>query len=391
MKYYTRNRSSGAKAKKIMFRILFVLLAAAIITLAATLVGLHLARKVEVAENAPSAVLGTGIQSGSRTDSEAPVLTDAPDVFAVSLDMFSYEDDELMSADLDRAAMTYDTVVFPLSDADGQLVYQSPAVCELVRMPMTDTTARDHVVGTILSARSRGLRIIASVTAAETNTDAVLMKELASYGADEIMIRPSLPVSLDYETANRLRLYLNECGNALDGKAVLGIVLPDTVYLDPDAAMEIQMIASSVSFLGVRFDLTGARSPADIYESLNERIGALLGAFNVYNMRVVIDSDNPDVTAAEYRACAERGITNMILPSYADLEELQNAMDANEPLPGENLTEKPAPEAVANPYATTSGEDEAAEQEDYTDDYYDEYYEEETEEESTDSGWRRWF
>ena len=195
-----------------MFRIFFVLLAAAIITFASVLIGLHLMRKVQEAENTPSSAVGEGISAGSSYSGETPVLAKVKDVFGMGLVIGDYPTDEELDGALDALAESYDTVVFPLCDESGNLIYQSPAVCALVRMQPEDAEGLGRVTHALSAAKSRGLYVIVSVnasdsassSAASSAADAALMGELASFGADEILVFPGTD-TFDYGTANRLR------------------------------------------------------------------------------------------------------------------------------------------------------------------------------------------
>ncbi len=344
-----------------MFRIFFVLLAAAIITFASVLIGLHLMRKVQEAENTPSSAVGEGISAGSSYSGETPVLAKVKDVFGMGLVIGDYPTDEELDEALDALAESYDTVVFPLCDESGNLIYQSPAVCALVRMQPEDAEGLGRVTHALSAAKSRGLYVIVSVnasdsassSAASSAADAALMGELASFGADEILVFPGTD-TFDYGTANRLRVYLAECAGAIDARCGLGIVLPASAYLDPDGAMQLQMIASSVSCLCIRFSLSGAvsGSAADVYKYVSDTIASLEGSFSVYGMRVVIESANSSMIAAQYRAAVDRGVDDLIFTAFVDPAILDvDFASVAQPEPQQASS---APLTVSNPYMTTS-------------------------------------
>ena len=60
MKYYTPNRQISTKARDVMLRILFVIIAAAVITFGTILIGHHLLNKVEALGERPTEMSGTG-------------------------------------------------------------------------------------------------------------------------------------------------------------------------------------------------------------------------------------------------------------------------------------------------------------------------------------------
>ena len=353
MKYYTPNRQISPKAQNVMLRILFIIIAAAVITFGTILVGHHLLKKAQALGERPSEMSGTGwMDETPETDPENSAGS-APAVRGVAIKLKEYPTDLLLEQALAAAAVSYDTVLYPLCGSDGSLIYQSPAVCSLVRIPLTDAASSERIKSAIQLAKMKGLRIIVSLIPSETVTDAALMKELADWGVNEILVNPNFSGSVDFETANRLRLYLIECGTGLDS-CRLGTVLPAGAYLDPTGAMQIQMIAQASESLGIRFDVQYLDPGEDVYENVFSSLQALLGSFSVYNMRVVIEGDDTDTLSAQYQACVNRGIYNFLFTSnvdYADFEVREPEPQVEE----EPDTVRPAQSSgVLNPYANTS-------------------------------------
>ena len=356
LKRYRRNKQASPAAKTVLLRILFVLGAAAVITVGTVLIGHHLLVKVESAEYTPMPTGGTGISFERAEEDESRSVGNAPSIRGVGIDLLSYESADALGADLDELSEAFNTVVYSLCDDAGQLIYQSPAVCALVRMHATDTDSLNRVTDAIREAKTRGLRVIATIQPADASTDAALMQELASFGVTEILVTPALSGTLDYEEANRLRLYLNDCGEKLDGACRLGIVLPSAVYLDSEGAMQLQMIAQAASSLGIRFPTAAISNPDDVYKTVSDTIQSLEGTFSVYNMRVVLDETNAYRVAAEYQACADRGVTNYYFTKTVRPATLTYNGEIPEEEPGEDVqdTKPAAPETVTNPYANTA-------------------------------------
>ena len=342
--------------KTVLLRILFVLGAAAVITVGTVLVGHHLLVKVQSAEVEPVPTGGTGISFEREDADESRSVGNAPSIRGVGIDLLSYKSAEELGEELDELSEAFNTVVYSLCDKDGRLIYQSPAVCALVRMQVTDTETLDRITESIREAKTRGLRIIASLIPADAATDAALMKELASFGVTEILVTPSLTGTLDYETANLLRLYLNECSEALEDACRLGIVLPSAVYLDSEGAMQLQMIAQIASSLGIRFPTASISNPDDVYKTVSDTIQALEGTFSVYNMRVVLDETNAYRVAAEYQACADRGVMNYYFTKTVKPATLTYSGEIDEAEPDAPVTDTVSniPESVTNPYANTN-------------------------------------
>ncbi|MBO7405045.1 MAG: hypothetical protein J6V24_08800 [Clostridia bacterium] len=356
MKRYRRNKQASPALKTVLLRILFVVGAAAVITVGTVLIGHHLLVKVQSAEVAPIPTGGTGISFERQDADESRSVGNAPSIRGVGVDLLSYESAEALGTELDELSEAFNTVVYSLCDEDGQLIYQSPAVCALVRMQPGDTAALDRFTDAIREAKTRGLRIIASLIPADAVTDAALMKELAGFGVTEILVTPSLSGTLDYETANRLRLYLNDCSEALGDACRLGIVLPAAAYLDSEGAMQLQMIAQIASSLGIRFPTASLSNPDDVYKTVSDTIQSLEGTFSVYNMRVVLDETNAYRVAAEYQACEDRGVRNYYFTKTVKPSTLTYSGEIEEEEPETPVpdTVSQVPESVSNPYANTN-------------------------------------
>ena len=353
MKYYTLNRSISPKARAILLRILFVIIAAAVITFGTIILGQYLLRKVEAAGQRPSDLAGAGWQPEKRAMDPEYTAGTAPHIRACGISRTDYPTADVLDPVLQELTVLYDTVLFPLSGSDGSLIYQSPAVCALTRIPVTDTASSDRLREAILSSKSRGFRVVVSLFPSEAVTDAALFAELASWGADEILVTPNFSGTIDYESANRLRLYLNECAAELDPACRLGTVLPASCYLDPAGTMQLQMIAQSSSTLGIRFDVQYMDPDSDVYENVYNALQSLLGSFSVYNMRVYIDG-SPAAVEAQYRACADRGIMNFIFAEKTDYGAFTRPEEEPPEEEPETTVYRPEqPAGVINPYAST--------------------------------------
>ena len=353
MKYYTTNRAFSSRARDILTRILFVLIAAALIFFSTVFIGHYLLRKAEEAGQRPSDTSGAGWSPEKKREDPDNAAGSAPNIRACGIYPLQYKESGELDAALQAASVSYDSVLYPLSGSDGSLIYQSPSVCELARVPLTDRTPAETVQSAVRAAKMRGLRVLVSVTPSEAVTDKVLFGELASWGVDEILVTPNFSGAIDYESANLLRLYLIECAEELDPACRLGTVLPADSFLDHSGAMQLQMIAQVSSSLGIRFDVQYMDPDADVYENVYNSLQALMGSFSVYNMRVVIDGDDPELLAAQYRACVNRSILNFIFTSTVDYASFPEEDEPAETEPEPEINRPAQPAGVVNPYAST--------------------------------------
>ena len=96
MKYYVKNRS--VKARDVMLRIQFVIIAAAVITFAAILVGHHLLKKAESLGERPSDLSGAGWSPEKRETEGEDSAGNAPVLRGVGLEPLSYSSVDLLSS-----------------------------------------------------------------------------------------------------------------------------------------------------------------------------------------------------------------------------------------------------------------------------------------------------
>lgn len=367
MKYYRRNPSSSAKVKKIMFRILFVIVAAFVILMLTIILGLHLKSKVAEAEKAISeSKENAGIQISRDNEQTEDNISAAPQAFGGGIDLLSAADTDDIVVRINDIASIYDTVVLNLTDSNGNLLYQSPALCELLRMPCsTDDENYTRITTAISAAKIKNLHIsavftplrnISSVTSAAL-IDGTIMAELASLGVNEILIlvESDSEDGISYEDANRFRSYITECSGMVGSSCRIGVVLPDDIFLNAENAKLVQMIAGAASFLAIDFDSSGFDVPEYFYLSVSDSIQSLVGTFSVYNLRVFIDSSERTFAAAEYEACLDNSVSNICFSTpYTEDELIFSANKDIYSAETETTVETTSDDDRKNPYAGMS-------------------------------------
>ncbi|MBE6541979.1 MAG: hypothetical protein E7672_05985 [Ruminococcaceae bacterium] len=365
MKYYRRNPSSSTRLKRIMFRILFVVVAAFIILMLSVILGLHLKSKVDAAENNPDNSLDNpGLQISREDEEDGDTVNLNPDVFAGCVDLLTHQTTDDVVVSVNTAAETYDSITLSLTDLNGVLLYQSPALCDLLRIPYNDNSGKYELLTSAISAaKVENLRIIAlfiptrsvSSVSSAALIDGTVMAELAKLGVNEILIDLQDSSGLTYEEANRIRSYISECSKIVGSSCSIGVILSDVMFLNAENAKSVQMIAGAASYLAINFNSFGFDTPDDLYDSISSNIKSLLGTFSVYNMRVYIDSSERDYAAAELEACMDNVITNICFSTLYSSDELE--FSEND-IPRESDTSEPSetiPEDYyTNPYAGTS-------------------------------------
>ncbi len=378
MRYYKSRRKSSVNVRKILFRVLFTVIAAAVIFGITVAVGKGLQKKVRrVEENEvelPSA--SAGLQTERRIEESAIYDEYSPTVFGTAINVSDYltpvtdeDGKEYMknvAEDVKTIAKDYDTLSIRLTDRSGALIYQSAAMCDLTRMPHDDGDESEEIIRDALAeAKKHSLRTCAVVTPVLGETtisgaaaiDSALITELNGMGFDEVLfdLTGTFSDTVDYETANRVRTYLHECSSMSEEACKLGVVLSGDVFLNSANAKQIQVIANAASFVAVWFNLDEVYITTNAYNMISDAVTSLLGNFSVYNMRVVIDSRFTLISGAVYIACTTHGVNNVMFSSYIEPSELTYADLPTAGKGGETADDEDSTDSAAkeNPYATT--------------------------------------
>ncbi len=363
MKHYRRNHSGEERIKKIMFRILFVLIAAAVITFATILLGNHLQKKVDALNKANLPEEESNHQTGLLTPEELGNVTyDSPDVFGATLFLKDYTTEEDAVLAVNTLAQYYDTLLLSVTDTEGNLTYTSPALCKLNRMPVPADNKSFGLFGAATAAaKAKNMRLCAlwmpnfssgSVDGAAA-TDGTLMEELFLYGVDEVLLTLPKDTRLTSETVSILRDYIRSCRVVSGDGCRIGLLLSAQHYLSSETAKQIQELSDSVSFLAVSFPLGEDTATASVYRETGETITSLLGSFNVYNMRVLLEADHNRM-AEQYRACQKGGLSSIcfvsnILPQNLVVTEIPETEHETTP-------ETESSKGESNPYAVVETE-----------------------------------
>ena len=356
---------------------MFVVVAAILILTVTTLIGKHLKNKVEKAEeNAVELTVTPGLQTERHIEETAIYDEYSPTVFGSAIRVSDYlsgssgksdkdEDEEESErnviADVDEIAQYYDTFTINISDKDGELIYQSSAMCELTHIKYAGESKEETIIRTALDeAKEKELRTCALLVPVISDTtlsgaatiESALISELYEMGFDEVLfdLTSFFPATVDYDTANRVRTFIRECSSLSENKCKLGILLSSDAFLDSSNAKQIQLIANSASFIAVWFDLEEVYITTNAFNDVSNAVTSLLGNFSVYNMRVMIDSRFELISGAVYVACTSHGVNNVSFSSFIDPANLTYADLPGDPAKKDETEEKTE---TSNPYAAT--------------------------------------
>lgn len=378
-----------------MFRILFVLIAAAVITFGTILLGNYLQRKVDEAD-ASSDISDDADRELPADDlsSDAGDHYDSPTVFGASLKLQDYSGEDEAVLAINTLSGYYDTVLMPITDADGMLLFQSPALCELNRIPRSADDSGFRLFSSAAAAvKVKNMRLCVSfspngfVSSLDDAAliDGTLISELALYGADEVLITlPDDVGTLSAEAAEKLSKYIIDCRRISGDVCPIGVLISSEVYLDDASAKQIQQIAEAASFLAINFAVDEDETPAGTYRYVSRSITSLLGSFTVYNMRVILDGPS-ELLPPEYKACQDGDISNICIASYVLPDELDYRAQPSDETETETEADDFDPEEHSNPYASDASKYETEETAESTAD------DETGEPDETESDEKRWY
>lgn len=349
-----------------MFRILFIILAAAVITFSSILLGHYLKIKVAEAE----AALNASEPADNRITSRPKLPETAAssrELSAAGLELRNYHTEDAVVAAVNTLAEHYDTLLVYLSNADGDLMYTSPALCERLRIAAPDEKDNPELTlvrSALTAAKSKNLYLCAVMDTSfgllergtDEQVDGTIFAELASFGVDEILIENTI---LDEQNiiADEISDYLAGCAEITDGACQLGVLFSDDVFLKFSNAHAIQTIASAADFTGIDMTTYDSVTPDELYDRMTQDITSLYGSFSIYKMRVVLSTVDLDLLAAQAQALRDSDISNVCFTEDILPDSLHYS---RHPVSEEVPDEAPEPETTAraepqsNPYATGS-------------------------------------
>lgn len=366
MRRYNRNRQNGGKFKKFIIRLLFVVIAAVVITILTILLGSYLKEKAEGAgENTNIVPPFDHAHNDGSIDDTTITPSDIYDVFATAIEIDGTKTEDELLLSVGAIHEICDTVNIRITDNEGRFIYTSPAICDLSRIPYEEDVKFAQIVAVIEAANEIGMRTCIIMTPSDLNSsdgsffDCIVIKELCDLGADEILITPPLELFSDftYDTVNLIRDRLIRYSQSVGESCKVGIALPSSLFLDTSSIRQLQMISTEADYLSIIFLSNSDATPEDRYAQLSNNISSLIGNFAIYNMRVLLTESDPEILAAEYSACTDGGIDNISFYFSIDPSSLSyNSSEGNAPSdPGENESEtsqpQTDPEDHTNPYS----------------------------------------
>ncbi len=362
MRYYRRKRYTDQRTKKVVLRILFVIITAAVIAVLASFLGNHVKKMVEEAENRIA-----GTETGlDQTEAEPPLQhfnTAVPgekiSVSAVGIAM----GEEGLVPEPAVLKGQFDTVSVNITE-NGRLIYVSPALVALTRLPSdgsegeSDFTGYEKIKELAGEVKSENLRLCAILEASQaggvllTENDKALVSEFVGLGFDEVILTGFDEISGDVVS------YLSRlAGNRIS----VGVVFPAEEYLDSDNEKLIRMISASGVFLCA--DLNIDHYPLDEADRRTQTLcSKLRNSITSQNLRIFIDSDDESYIGAEYASLLKIKIDNIQFTSPRSYEALMASTSdpSDETGAAEGNAETGENE---NPYAVTGGTETGAAEE----------------------------
>ncbi|MBQ7475270.1 MAG: hypothetical protein IJS78_05050 [Clostridia bacterium] len=328
-----RQRTVASKSKlKILFRIVFVLVAAAVITALSILLGTHLKQKAETAESVLHELTDVIPGGGGREEKTLPEGVPAkykdPDLFvcAADLDIAAVSEEKLIDRILTLPAV-YNAVSVRVTSG-GSLLYRSPAIAALTHDRVPDGGDKDSVtlatvkdIVTVADRQNYRTSLIYETTSSVlakdgdadfyTRLDACVVGELAALGPDEILIDGLIPEdgTLDFDTLSRAVKYLAALRES-SGDAALGVILPASVFHDATAAAQIVTLSDYADLLAIGIAADGS-DESSAYDAVSSDCYSIRGNFAAYNLRAVIRSSDKNAALGAYRALLDVDAKNV--------------------------------------------------------------------------------
>ncbi len=276
----------------------------------------------------------------SRDPNDSATSYNSVTVFGAGITLSSHTDTDELNQRITELSQYYNTLNITVTDENGNFLYSSPALCELLRLPIPEDNNKFNLLSSaITAANALGMNVCVIMAPsdlseqASAEIDATAVGELVSLGADEVLIMAKSQLSdyIDYNTATKIRAYFNTLSNATDKKCSFGIVLPVDSYRTASNAKQLQIIASAVSFMAIDLTADISSTPEENYARVSEHISALLGTFSTYNLRVLLCDTDTELLAAAYSAAIGGNINNISFVSSVTPDMLTYTAEANSP------------------------------------------------------------
>lgn len=350
-------RHTGATRTKlnILFRILFVVVVAALITALSILLGLHLREKAASAESILDGTDASFPEGGGREERTLPsgVRVEGHDAdlkaCAADLDIATVAEEDLMGRIISLPSF-YNAVSVRVSRS-GSLLYVSPAVAELTRQAAPETPkGKDEIsvslheiddIITVASGRGYRVSLIYESTPAALGgdgsaiargVDLAVIGELSALGPDEILIDGlvSDDGTLDFGTLSDMIGYLADL-RGVSGDTALGVILPSRVFLDTTTAAQIVNLYDYVDLLAVGVPTDDSAGEEGVYSAVGAECYKLRGNFESYNLRAVVAADSAAAARGAYRALVDMGLGSVQFTYFvSDMSSKQDAEPSKE-------------------------------------------------------------
>ncbi len=353
-----------------MFRIVFVLVAAIVITLATVILGHYLQKMVDDAGGTEEEndYLGDEI---AREEIDTSLLGyDSRTVFGCGINVTGFENNAALESKIIELSSYYDTLNISITDASGNFIYTSPALCELLKLPVPENNVTYELIeATIKSAKAVGMKTCIIMAPSDYTADssaivdATIADEMASLGADEILFRPKLSSDdyINYNIAVAIRSYFFDLREEISDGLSIGIVLPSRAYEKVSNTKQLQMIASVVTFMAIEFDADVDDTPDTAHRDVTNTISSLIESFRTYNLRIILRDTNEDILAASYTAAINNSINNIAFTTSVIPTSLSYSENNNQNLEAESEPETESPADRTNPYAEVEHPEEESE------------------------------
>ena len=305
-----RYRSYTAKKLKMPRRIIFFSAVAVLIVVFTVILGNNLKKKLAEAPIDTSEVLSTTDVSQNKPVQKDEVEESVDHDKALSgvvagyLDLLGIMESQQAEYVVDTIQNSgYNCAAFIVTDEEGKLTYASPEVESASRLPASaDIVSYDVLAAAVNRAKTKGLRLSAVITASDSLSDTLVIKELSALGFDEIIICGFEEyVQLDNNALKDITKYLDRAREASGNGVDFGISFDSEFFKVAQNAPYIEKLYNQTEFFAIDLFEKSVDEVADLAEELQ-------GSFTAYLLRPLLSGDDVDRKEATDTALSDLGI-----------------------------------------------------------------------------------
>ncbi len=302
-------RTYTAKKYKLARRIIFYVSAAVIILVLTVIWGNHLNDKVNSVDRTTTDILSEteppkAPDKENENGFEAEHDSALSSVAAGCLQLSGEDSSESAVKKVQAIKLAgFNAVSFSLTDEEGSVTYRSPALTSLSRLPASEKLVSFEALSAAFKAAGdMGLRISVVINSSESLADTVIAREVATLGAEEIVILGFEGYSLlNNDAVDVIGAYVGKMREAAGESVALSVCFTEEFYKAPQNAPYLEKVYALCEFLSIDMTLADA-------ESAKQTAADLAGSFSAYLLRPLLSGDDKEAAGEISAALSEMSV-----------------------------------------------------------------------------------